>query len=131
MKIQSWTGNLGYFGSVREKQEGAQGGYSRSSGDQKKKESEHQQEMSDSNFEDENPSQEKMSEAVKEFSSDSQAQLNGLSASLEGSGPGLKVILKDGTGQVVRQFTGPEFVQLRNSVPKEGHSNGKILDRKL
>ncbi len=131
MKIQSVTGNLGYFGAVREKQDGASSGHERSPDGQNKQSKNPQQDFSNSNFEEEIPTQEVMSDALKAFGTDSQAQLNGLSASVEGSGPGLKVILKDEKGKVVRQFTGAEFVQLRNSVPREGHFRGKILDRKL
>ena len=131
MKIQSLTGNWGYFGAVRERQEGGGGGQFNSPDGQKKKDSDPREDFSDSHFKEEIPSQDKMTEAVEAFTEDAQAKMNGLSASLEGSGPGLRVILKYGNGQIVRQFSGAEFVQFRNSVSKDSSSRGKILDQKL
>ncbi len=131
MKIQSLTGNWGYYGVVREKQDGGSGNQQRSPDGQGRQSKDHKDEYSNSNFEEQAPSQEKMDEAIKAFGRDTQAQESGISASLEGSGPGLKVVLKDGAGKVVRQLTGYEFIQLRSSTPTEGHSCGKILDRKL
>lgn len=68
--------------------------------------------------------------AVNAFHADMQTQANGISAAIEGSGPGLKVVLKDGSSAVIRQFTGEEFLKLREVVAK-GKSRGKILDQKL
>jgi len=130
MKIQSLTGNWGYFGVVRERQDGESRGHAGYSGGQPRKESA-KDPYSSQNFEEETPSQEKMNEAVRAFSEDAQTQQNGLSASLEGQGPGLKVILKDGSGKILRQLSGSEFIQLRSSNPTGAPAIGKILDRKL
>ena len=51
--------------------------------------------------------------AVEHFAADTQTQATGLSAQVEGHGPGLRVVLKDRTGQVIRQLTGEEFVKMR------------------
>jgi len=72
-----------------------------------------------------------VSNAVETFAVDAQATANGLNASMEGNGPGLRVVLKDGSGAIVRQFTGEEFLKLREAVSKEGRTRGKILDQKL
>jgi uncharacterized FlaG/YvyC family protein len=72
-----------------------------------------------------------VSKAIDAFGSETAAVQNGLKASLRGDGPGLKVVLKDGSGAVIRQFTGEEFLKLREEVAKEGRSRGKILDQKL
>src|SRR4051812_37930178 len=76
---------------------------------------------------DQNPQQEQKQEpevpvtsetvgaAIDAFQGDVQAQENGLSASMEGKGPGLRVVLKDGRGATVRQFTGEEFLKLREA----------------
>lgn len=69
--------------------------------------------------------------AVSSFQDDAQTQANGLAAVVEGSGPGLRIHLHDATGAVLRQFTGAEFVELRESVLREGSGRGKILDQKL
>lgn len=69
--------------------------------------------------------------AIEVFSQDETVQAQGLKASLIQSGPFLKVVLKDGSGALVRQFTGEEFLKLRDAVKKEGKTRGKILDQKL
>lgn len=75
--------------------------------------------------------------AVAEFLADQQAQANGLTAAVDGHGPGLKVTLKDSAGTMVRQLSGEEFIKLRQAVtPKGGNAavaprSGKILDQKL
>jgi hypothetical protein len=76
-------------------------------------------------------SEQEVAQAVEAFAQDQQAKNNGLQVLAAGSGPGLKVVLKDGTGNVVRQFTGEEFLRLRESASKEGRSRGKLLDQKL
>jgi uncharacterized FlaG/YvyC family protein len=70
-------------------------------------------------------------ESVESFNNDPQAVASGLSVSAAGSGPGLRVILKDGQGAVIRQISGEEFVKLREEVAKSSSGRGKILDRKL
>jgi hypothetical protein len=72
--------------------------------------------------------------AVEAFRSDTHARAQGLQADVNGSGPGLRVVLRDGNGAVVRQFTGEEFVQLRQAASSSGgdlRHRGKLLDRKL
>lgn len=76
-------------------------------------------------------SEEDVLSAVAQFEADQLSQKNGISASMEGGGPGLKVVLKDGTGTVIREFTGEEFLKLRETVSQEGRSSGKILDQKV
>jgi hypothetical protein len=75
--------------------------------------------------------QENVDAAVDAFKVDQQTQANGLSADVIGQGPGLKVILKDGSGAVIRQFTGEEFLKLREASTQQGAARGKILDQKL
>ncbi len=74
---------------------------------------------------------EKVGAAITAFSKDAQTAANGLSASVSGSGPGLRVVLKDINGAVVRQFSGEEFLKLRSATAKDGRVRGKILDQKL
>ena len=73
----------------------------------------------------------KLGEAVEIFRSEVTKNANGLDVVMEGAGPGLKVILKDTQGGVVRSFTGEEFLKLRNAAYLGGRQSGKILDRKL
>jgi hypothetical protein len=76
-------------------------------------------------------SYEQVQAAVDAFGGDAQTQANGLTASAVGGGPGLRVVLKDGSGAIVRQFTGEEFLRLREAATKDGRVRGKILDQKL
>ena len=69
--------------------------------------------------------------AIESFKFDPVAQASGLSAELNGQGPGLKVILKDGSGAILRQMSGEDFLRLREAVSKNGSKSGKILDQKL
>jgi hypothetical protein len=70
-------------------------------------------------------------EAVDAFHADTQTLAQGLQASMDGQGPNLRVTLKDGSGALIRQFTGDEFLKLRDAVSKDGRSRGRILDQKL
>lgn len=77
------------------------------------------------------PDEEVVGAAVQAFGSDTQNQTSGISASMTGNGPGLRVVLKDGTGAVIRQFTGEEFLKLREAASQDGRVRGKILDQKF
>ena len=68
--------------------------------------------------------------ALASFGGDPLIQNTGISAEVDGHGPGLKVTLKDGRGAIIRQFTGQEFVELREAAAY-GANRGKLLDKKL
>ena len=70
-------------------------------------------------------------DAVQSFKNDEAAQAHGLSATVEGTGPGLNIHLKDCNGAVLRQFSGEEFLKLREATGKSVGLRGKILDQKL
>jgi hypothetical protein len=76
-------------------------------------------------------SPEEIAKAIDAFAGDTLATSNGLHAEVEGAGPGLRVVLKDVSGQVLRQYTGEEFVKLRDDTQKDQRTRGKILDQKL
>lgn len=76
-------------------------------------------------------SPEAIGQAIANFESDAKAREAGLKAESIGSGPGLKVVLRDGQGAVVRQFTGAEFLKLREAASKDPRTRGKILDQKF
>src|SRR5690242_12183669 len=108
MKIRS-IGVAGYPVPVREKPE-----RQHHSGDQSK----NQQNPQDGQSSDEGSEpefQEKLEEAVQAFAADSQAQASGLKASVTGVGPGLKVVLTDQSGGIVRQLSREEFMKLRET----------------
>jgi uncharacterized protein YlxW (UPF0749 family) len=97
---------------------------------------EHRQKKRDESDKDDSPkrSEQEMKDAINQavgaFTVDPQTQASGLSAETEGTGPGLRVTLKDSQGAVVRQFTGEEFLRLREAASKDTHSRGRILDQK-
>ena len=69
--------------------------------------------------------------AVYSFGLDLHAQNQGLKAETAGHGLGLKVVLKDGMGAVVRQLSGEEFLELRQAASGENKKRGRLLDRKF
>jgi len=118
MKISSLSSAVGYPVAVREKREG---GFEKHPG----------QDQNHQGHSGEKPDQKQIDDAIEAFQLDPQTQENGLNVSSTGNGPGLKVVLKDGQGGIVRQFTGEEFLRLRQSLSKDDRICGKILDQKL
>lgn len=76
-------------------------------------------------------SDQQVEQAIEGFSLESNDHRHGLVAEASGSGPGLKVLLKDASGGIIRQMTGEEFVKLRQEVAVGSKRPGKILDQKL
>ncbi len=68
--------------------------------------------------------------AVTEFETEAQSQQHGLKASISGNTPGLRVVLSDVNGNIIRQFEGQEFVRLRSSGTRDTRGRGKLLDQK-
>jgi hypothetical protein len=126
MKVGPTTESIRYLKSVHEKREAGDDSGHRS-GQQQDQQSSEQHEQSGSDvFE---VTDEKVGSAIDAFRRDTQAQARGLSAEMMGKGPGLRVTLKDGSGAIVRQFTGEEFLKLREATA--GRASGKILDQKI
>jgi hypothetical protein len=73
----------------------------------------------------------KMEQALQSFKADPQTLASGISAEAEGSGPGLRVVVKDASGSVIRQFTGDEFMKLREAVSQDKKGRGRLLDQKF
>jgi len=72
--------------------------------------------------------------AIDEFAREAQSQNHGLKASFERSAsstPGLRVILSDVNGNVIRNFSGEEFLRLRRKGGADTRGRGKLLDQKL
>lgn len=122
MKITSLTQAIGLLNRVQSKGEGQSG---RDSQQQRQQQSGREQEQK------REVSEQEMNTAVAEFRADPQTRESGLTAETEGHGPGLRIVLKDSNGAVVRQLTGEEFMRLRQGVSKDQRSRGKILDQKL
>ncbi len=74
---------------------------------------------------------EKLDQEIRSFQSDILSQNLGLYLNQEGHGPGLRIILKDPAGNVVRSFSEAEFLRLRQETSRDGRHCGKILDQKL
>jgi uncharacterized FlaG/YvyC family protein len=131
VKVNTLTQGVNYPSVVREKQDGGGGGGG-ASPDQRHSNSKHYpKDPSSPEKEEIEASSENVDKAIEDFHTQLQSKMNGLKASVQGTGPGLKVVLKDGTGSVVRQFTGEEFLRLRQATSEDGRVNGKILDQKL
>lgn len=121
MKVNSTPGTPAYFETIRK---------SEATGEQNQKKKRDEQSKRDSSKDEEKGvTTEALGEAVSAFSHDPSSQAHGLSANIEGQGPGLRVTLKDGQGGVVRQLTGEEFMQLKTAA--QGLARGRLLDKKL
>lgn len=130
MKIYSLTGTVGYSNRVKEKQDGD----SSSNHSQNHRQQSSHQDQKHSENENQTPKEVKTEDvlrAVEAFKVDSQTQATGLKASVTGHGPGLKVVLKNDEGGIVRQLSGEEFLRLREVSSGESKLRGKILDQKL
>ncbi len=68
---------------------------------------------------------EKVSQAIDAFGAELKEREGGLHAEQVGSGPGLRVVLKDGSGRVIRQLSGQDFLKMRQAVSL------RILDQKF
>jgi uncharacterized FlaG/YvyC family protein len=78
------------------------------------------------------PEQERnaVEKAVSDFETDAQSQQHGLKASISGTSPGLRVVLSDVNGNVIRQFEAQEFMRLRSTGARDSRGRGKLLDQK-
>ena len=121
MKINFYPHITQISSKVMDKSNDKQGGAGSNAYDrQKKKEKEEEViEVTDENVQN----------AVEQFSVDELTKSNGITATQEGHGPGLKVVLKDATGGVLRSVSGEEFLKLREAV-QSGKRSGKLLDQK-
>jgi hypothetical protein len=128
MKIGLITNGVAYSSSVREKQELRNS--KRESGDAGQT-LDHSPGREGNDHSSDQQNEQELKYAMAEFRADQDAKANGLTASLEGAGPGLRVILRDGEGHTVRQLSGEEFLKLRHSLSTGLHVPGKILDQKL
>jgi len=102
-------------------------------GQSQKKQHQQNKEKNDDSSQDKPPVEvpfKEVQEAIDQFSKDQLTKNIGISAHSHGQGPGLKVLLKDSNGEVIRQMSGQEFIKLRESV-KEKKKTGKILDQKM
>lgn len=122
MKVNPLTEAVRFLNQVQEKREDRSGG---------KQQQERRKEGSASEDAASEISDQKIGDAVREFAGDAQARAAGLSAATEGNGPGLRVVLKDINGSVIRQYTGEEFLRLRQGVSKNIPARGKLLDQKF
>jgi hypothetical protein len=105
-------------GKTSDKQEGAgQNAYER------------QQKKDEKNENRKPPTPEELQQAVDVFAHDTFNAEHGITAESQGQGPGLRVILKDAGGGVLRNVSGDEFLKLRETV-RDGKKSGRILDQK-
>ena len=77
------------------------------------------------------PDPQLIDQAVSSFQSDEATQAHGLSATVEGTGPGLRIHVKDCNGTTLRRFSGEEFLKIREGTTLNPGKRGKILDQKL
>jgi len=125
MKISSYAALNPLFGKISEAGQDKQGGAGSNAFERHKKKDPEKDEKKE--FE---ASLEAIEEAIDHFGEDQINSSHGLSATSEGSGPGLRVVLKDQTGGVLRSVSGEEFLKLREAA-NSGAKSGRLLDRKV
>lgn len=137
MKISSWVGVFN-TAQIKEKREGDKDGgqaqvYTGNDGSggssREKKQDENQQPPEE--LKALVVTDEKVTHAIEAFHKDPVTQANGLTAVIEGGGDAAKIVLKDVSGNVIRQFTRQEFLKLSAHAKQDTHHRGKILDQKL
>ncbi len=121
MKIGNYSPITQVMTKVTDKTGDKQGGAGSNSYQQQKKD-----EKDQNDFE---PTLEAVEAAIETFAGDETNLSHGITASAEGQGPGLKVVLKDSSGGVLRAVSGEEFMKLREAVVN-GQKSGRILDQK-
>ncbi len=121
MKIQTFTPIPASFGRITEAGNDKQGGAGSNAYERQKK----QEKQGD----DESVSPEALEAAIESFGVDETNMSHGISAARVGNGPGLRVLLKDSTGGILRSVSGEEFLRLREAV-HSGRKSGRILDQK-
>ncbi len=98
-----------------------------------------QQQKQDSQKKDQPPEQkvsaqlkkEHLQQTIEEWKTDIQNHQHPLQISQIGQGPGLKIVLKNASGSVIRELSGEEFIKLRETAQQDHKQRGKILDQKL
>src|ERR1035437_8048457 len=123
MKINTYASQAVHmFERVNEKNADKQGGSGSNAFEQNKKDQEKKEEFE--------VTVENVQKAIETFSANQTNQTHGISASQDGTGPGLKVTLRDSTGGVLRSVSGEEFLKLREAI-QSGSKSGRILDQKV
>ncbi len=143
MKIPSYRPNFMKFDGIRPKQEGeggqnGSGGYQSSGKNRTSKPGSSAESGADQSQDDPEGTfeeilavtEKKVADAIDAFQSEA-SQNAGIQVAMQGSGVGLRVVLKDVSGTVVRQLTGDEFLKLRDGSSVDLKARGKILDRKM
>ena len=121
MKVNHYPAITAILNRVTDKNGDKQGGAGSNAFDQQQKKKEEEKEFK--------VTEEAVNEAIDAFAVDQYNLSQGITASSEGNGPGLKVVLKDGAGGVWRSVSGEEFLKLREAVVS-GKRSGRILDQK-
>lgn len=127
MKINPFANVIPFSSAVRSKRSEGDGGSARQQYDpnQNRKDDEQKDKKQE-------PFDPKLiDDAVESFKADEVTRASGLSATVEGVGPGLKIHVKDCNGTTLRQFSTEEFLRLRDATSKGAGKRGKILDQKL
>jgi len=121
MKVSQYSNITQIFNRVTDKTGDKQGGAGSNAYERQQKKKDDEKEFE--------ASLEAVEAAVETFDADETNRNNGISASTEGQGPGLKVVLKDSAGGILRSISGEEFLRLKEAV-NSGRRSGRILDQK-
>lgn len=129
MKVNASSSSLAILNRIKDRDGSAQEHYHAPDGEGQKK-NENKQAYSHSDAEILEVTDERVQSAIANFQKDENMAAAGLSVVAEGRLPGLKIYLKDVSGNTVRQFSAEEFLKLRDSSSQDHRARGKILDQK-
>jgi hypothetical protein len=121
MNIKSNSSITQIFARVTDKSNDKQGGAGQNAYERQQKKDQKEEEFE--------ATIEEVSAAIEKFAGDEATLTAGITAQSEGTGPGLRVLLKDPSGGVLRSVSGEEFLKLREAV-NAGNKSGRLLDQK-
>ena len=125
MNIKSNSSITQIFARVTEKSTDKQGGAGQQAYERQQKKDQNEPEFE--------ATIEEVSAAIEKFVGDEATMTAGITAQItsqgEGTGPGLRVVLKDPSGGVLRSVSGEEFLKLREAI-NSGRKSGRLLDQK-
>ena len=121
MNIKSNSSITQIFARVNEKSNDKQGGAGQNAYERQQKKDQDEKEFE--------ATIEEVKAAIETYTGDEANLAHGITAQSEGTGPGLRVLLKDPAGGVLRSVSGEEFLKLREAVTA-GRKSGRLLDQK-
>lgn len=138
MKISSIGSAINFFSRLADRENPSGGaGYERQEkGEHPNQDKPRDEATQDPRAQDPKRFENEVERALSAFAGEAEVQRSGLRAERSGSGFGLKVVLSDAHGSVLRRLSGEEFLSLRarsgsREHPAQPVKRGRLLDQKF